>query len=819
MKGLRALFKPTTRLRSASLALLLIALCLPGTTAYAVDEWKDRYLDARDKDLRNNRYEDAIVHLKEAIAERPQSGLQQRSYSLFFFDYFPNYQLGRAYMGLGRRQDAIASFKAEERQGLIQRVAADYANLKKLLKEAEDRENQEAVRALRTAYDRLMAEAADLDGRDRVEEALARANEARARAANLDATALARVTALLESLRQKQAAREAEAQARREREALQREVSEARRLLGAGQPRDAIVIFDAVLKADPGNSDAREGRRDAQERVLATTTRERRQRDFEEGRRLFNAGSLEAAIPLLTEAATDPSMTEAISLLQRAQNLTAQRKRQLELDRRVAEIRREVGRLIEKGSFSEAGTRLNLILGLLPGDPAATKQLADIDERNARVTLDLLIGDRDLPDLTFVTPKQAKTETQQDTITVSGVATDDRGLSQITFRSGSAVRTQNLAAIGEGRTHSFDESLPLAKGPNRVVVSVKDRRGRQFEVVFEVERRLTLFESPWFYPLVALCAVSLLGSGFGIYTARRRRALRNRFNPYIAGAPVLSNEMFFGRKKLMSRVLNMIHANSLMITGDRRIGKTSFMHHLKMALAEDDGTEFKFFPVAVDLQGVPESTFFHTMMSEIVDALNLSPETLLELRFRSESDDYDDRDFSRDLQRVINDLKKRTAKKVKLALLLDEVDELNEYSERVNQRLRSVFMKTFSENLVAVMSGVGIRRSWKSEGSPWYNFFDEFELSGLSRNEAEELIRTPVQGVFRFEDEAVERILNASDLKPYIIQKFCIHAVNHMIEEGRSTIAVKDVAAVEALVLSDESVTGVRTSLFDHQDV
>ena len=116
-------------------------------------------------------------------------------------------------------------------------------------------------------------------------------------------------------------------------------------------------------------------------------------------------------------------------------------------------------------------------------------------------------------------------------------------------------------------------------------------------------------------------------------------------------------------------------------------------------------------------------------------------------------------------------------------------------------------MKTFSENLVAVMSGVGIRRSWKSEGSPWYNFFDEFELSGLSRDEAEELIRTPVHGVFRFEDEAVERILHASDLKPYIIQKFCIHAVNHMIEDGRSTIAVRDVVAVEALVLSDESAT------------
>ena len=65
------------------------------------------------------------------------------------------------------------------------------------------------------------------------------------------------------------------------------------------------------------------------------------------------------------------------------------------------------------------------------------------------------------------------------------------------------------------------------------------------------------------------------------------------------------------------------------------------------------------------------------------------------------------------------------------------------------------------------------------------------------------MIRTPVQGVFRFDDEAVERILTASDLKPYIIQKFCIHSVNRMIEDGRSTVSVKDVESVEGLVLSE----------------
>ena len=146
------------------------------------------------------------------------------------------------------------------------------------------------------------------------------------------------------------------------------------------------------------------------------------------------------------------------------------------------------------------------------------------------------------------------------------------------------------------------------------------------------------------------------------------------------------------------------------------------------------------------------------------------------------------------------ELKTRTGRRVKLALLIDEVDVLNEYSESVNQRLRGIFMKSFSENLVAVMSGVGIKRRWKSEGSPWYNFFDEIELPPFSREEAEALVREPVAGIFRWKSEAVERILELSRFRPYLIQKYCVHALNRMLEDGRSTIRLTDVESVTAVV-------------------
>jgi tetratricopeptide (TPR) repeat protein len=476
-------------MRRAIASIILVSLVLAGSPAMAADEWKDLYLDARDKDLAGRRpnYQDAVKHLTRAIAEKPSSSLGERSYSLEFFNYFPNYQLGRAYMGLQRREDAIASFKEEERQGLIQKVAADYEDLKKLLKEAEDRQNQETVRTLRQQLDRSLAEAADLESRDRIDEAIAKAQEAMARARNLDGTAQARVTSVLECLRQKQTQKDTEARLQREREQLQRDLAEARRLLNAGSHRDALVKFDAILKTDPGNALARDGRIEALDKLLATTTRESRLKDLADGRRLFEAGSVEAAIPLLTEAATDPTLTEAVVLLRRAQDIASQKRQKLDGDRRIAELRREVLQLISKNNFTEASLRLNLILGLVPGDDDATKRLADIDERMARDARDLLLGDRELPALAFVAPKHAQSETQEDTITVSGVATDDRGLARITIKSGDLVaRNLDLSKDQEARTHTFDESVPLVKGLNRVVVSVVDRKGRTFEAVFTV---------------------------------------------------------------------------------------------------------------------------------------------------------------------------------------------------------------------------------------------------------------------------------------------------------------------------------------------
>jgi AAA+ ATPase superfamily predicted ATPase len=304
------------------------------------------------------------------------------------------------------------------------------------------------------------------------------------------------------------------------------------------------------------------------------------------------------------------------------------------------------------------------------------------------------------------------------------------------------------------------------------------------------------FRAPWFY-------ASLLGSGLilvGALAWRRYRQLeqlrKRRFNPYIAGAPILEEELFFGRRELLDRILQTIHRNSLLIYGERRIGKTSIQHQLKRRLRELDDPQYQFHPVFVDLQGTPESQFFQVIAEDIFE--ELSPELGGLKPVRDFSADYSYRDFIRDVQAVLRTLGDLTPKTVKLVLLIDEVDEMNDYDPRVNQKLRSLFMKSFAENLVAVVSGVEIKKQWEGEGSPWYNFFEEIEVKPFRPQDARELIERPIRGIFKLEGGVVEKIISLTGGKPYLIQKLCVSLVTRLHDQQRRRITIADVEAVES---------------------
>lgn len=304
------------------------------------------------------------------------------------------------------------------------------------------------------------------------------------------------------------------------------------------------------------------------------------------------------------------------------------------------------------------------------------------------------------------------------------------------------------------------------------------------------------YRTAWFSGAVGVLIISTISVFLGFRHRRRALLIRRRFNPYMAGAPVLREDLFFGRDRLLARILQTVHNNSIMLFGERRIGKTSIQHHLKKRLTRIKDPKYSFFAVYIDLQGTPQERFFATLRDEILLELeSLLPKDLIET-YASNGSQYDYREFVGDLRKILDTLSARTDKKVKLVLLIDEIDQLNSYDPRVNQRLRSLFMRNFSENLAAVVSGVAIKKNWEGEGSPWYNFFEEVEVRPFQEKDAEELIKRPIRGVFRLQRGVTDRIISLTGCKPYLIQQMCIELVNRMYEQGRKVIMMSDVEAL-----------------------
>jgi tetratricopeptide (TPR) repeat protein len=744
-----------------TLALVLAA----AAPAWAAREWYVHYDDAR-KLMKAGRYPDALVSLRQAQAIKPRSGLQEQTYGLDFVDYLPYYQQGVCLLRMGEHAAALEAFNAEEKQGAIKGRTKEYAELVKLRSEAarevreqrEAAENQRKARVALEAFRSLRSESEELRRAGKLEEALARLAEA-AKVAELLAPALQeQIRERTQRIRQERNERQEQA-ARAER--IEKALEAGRRLLEQGKPSEAMIKFEEVLTLEPRPPAALQGRDSAEAEILDLTTQQQRAEQLADGRALVESGQYDKALKPLAEAAADPQNAEAVAWFQRAQKGAEGVRRQKEERLRIDQMMREGEGFIAARKFADA---MVAFVGVLERDPTHPRA------RARRIFAEQMtfegITEKFFPnEAPIIYIDRPPHEVEGARVAVGGAAVDDRGLALIEYRAGDQVLARQ-AFDPDRETGKYNRNLrlaqvfPLEPGANRISVTVVDSSHVERVEAFDVYRRLRFYETRAFLPSAVASAFGLVGLGYAAQRLRRRRAVRRRFNPYIAGAPVREDDMFFGRQKLLARILNVLHHNSLMITGERRIGKTTFLYRLKKALEADEGTEYRFYPVFTDLQGVTEEGFFHAVMSDVLD--NLKLQALTGLRFHASAERYDGRDFSHDMQRVIEHLKASTPRKVKVVLLIDEVDVLNQYSERINQRLRGIFMKTFAEHMVAIMSGVGIKRTWTSEGSPWYNFFDEVELTAFTREEAEALIRQPVEDVFRWEPEAVERILEAS---------------------------------------------------------
>ena len=178
---------------------------------------------------------------------------------------------------------------------------------------------------------------------------------------------------------------------------------------------------------------------------------------------------------------------------------------------------------------------------------------------------------------------------------------------------------------------------------------------------------------------------------------------------------VFDRQLFFGRETRVVRALSLLDSHRVQLTGERRIGKTSFLHHLQRILAaENGGSERRSFPVFVDLEAVTARDLLHVLMEEAVEALAVAPHTLAALRFNRGQSEYVAADFAHDLRRVIEELSGRTPLPVRLVFLIDEIDAVREGPGANGDSWLGPLLLNGSPEFRVVLASVGraMRKRW-----------------------------------------------------------------------------------------------------------
>jgi tetratricopeptide (TPR) repeat protein len=793
---------------AARILVPLLALTLAGPAV--ADKWYEHYERAEEA-IRNEQWQEAVNELTEAILKNDTPGVNLNTYGMNFLDYHPYLKLGIAYHNLGQHEMALNQFSTEESFGEVAKSRDNLAELQRFRGLAEQgKVDADARHAEEQAqiFEDFLSEAAQLEQADRLDDAI----EAAGRALAMDEQN-PRALELIERLQGLAAERDRQRQIATRADAL---VQQGRERVAAGNYEEASSLFSQALALRPStevegllaDSQAAYGRqlqeeRDASERRAMVAD------GLDDARRLEADGALVDSIQRLQQVlALEPDNQKAIELRDRVLEAQATLEREEQRTTDIARLIEEGRGLLEAGDPGSAMQRLSRAMGQDRGNQVARQLFSQAVTmmRESGLTVQTvaamppILSLENSANVVAVEGAEAEEVLRTASVTLRGSVVDDDPSIEIRYEGpDGSLATETLDGtryLGNLWKLDFSRTFPLDPGAGDWAITVVDSDGSSDVIAHRVR-----YLRPWFRsPVVqasGVAGVLALGAGAALIRVQRRRRLRTRrYNPYVAGAPILGDQLFFGRAHLMERVLQTVHNNSILLYGERRIGKTSFQHHLKRRLEQLDDPEFHFYPVFIDLQGTPEEKFFATLSEDIFDQLEPLLGGLEAPRMDDGGAPYTYTSFTADLRRVMRQLKKQATKGVKLVMLIDECDELNYYDPKINQKLRSLFMKSFAENLVCVVSGVGIKKQWESEGSPWYNFFEEIAVTPIDDRYARELVEQPIKGVFALEDGVVDRILSRTECKPYLIQKTCMQIVSRLYQDNRKRITLADVDAV-----------------------
>jgi AAA+ ATPase superfamily predicted ATPase len=271
-------------------------------------------------------------------------------------------------------------------------------------------------------------------------------------------------------------------------------------------------------------------------------------------------------------------------------------------------------------------------------------------------------------------------------------------------------------------------------------------------------------------------------------------------NPYAPGTPLsYGSPIFYGRDDLFEfiaqNMAGLARQNILVLIGQRRMGKTSFLQQLPARLGGD------YLPVYLDGQslGVDPgmANFFYDLALTIGDSLVDQGIDLPEPKpedFQERPSGAFERDF---LPAVFEAIGGR-----QLLLLFDEFEELEMRVEagKLDPTIFPFFRHLMQHGGDLGFVFVGTHRLEALSSDYWSIFFNIAlykHVTFLDEGAARKLIVKPVaERGLRYDELAVDKILRMTAGHPYFLQLICHALVVHANRERRGYLTIRDVNEV-----------------------
>jgi hypothetical protein len=277
-----------------------------------------------------------------------------------------------------------------------------------------------------------------------------------------------------------------------------------------------------------------------------------------------------------------------------------------------------------------------------------------------------------------------------------------------------------------------------------------------------------------------------------------------RFNPFTFNLPVDDPKRFFGRTRLFAQVIGVgvLGGSNVIVSGDPQSGKTSFLRRIEQRLKAQQikDPHYYFWPVWMDVQGVPVEMFYRVLMELILRGVE-NHETRTGLRYHKNPPTYGVRQFREDVNEIIA-LPDSGQKEKRMVLCLDNVHywfSEEDGSEGFTTGFRDEFRDVFNDvgsQLRVIATGTNLPRNA-------FGALDAYvHLGSLEVDEAKRLITQPIEDYYTIEDAALDQLLVFSDRMPAEVQRLARHAVQLMLEQDAHhiTVAHADQAVERALV-------------------